>query len=189
MPEKSSAKTKLIPVAVHSKHVNLTKKQERFLREYVKGYKPREAALRAGYSKRMAARANSELLSLPHMVARLEEIEEEIRERNKVTEDYFVAELKAINEAEDSKGKRINRTSDRIAALALLAKITGHIKEKPVDQKDNNFEKIELIMHDSIPKFLTVHKDNIAAISLYMKYHFCILEDFIHDTMYKMELI
>jgi len=37
--------------------------------------------------------------------------------------------------------------------------------------------------------FLTVHKDNIAAIKLYYKYHFCILEDFIHDTMYKMELI
>jgi len=47
--------------------------------------------------------------------------------RNAITQDYFVEKLKEI--IEDKKV----RPSERIGALQLLAKITGHIKEKPIE--------------------------------------------------------
>lgn len=44
--------------------------------------------------------------------------------RNTVTQDYFINKLKEIIEDKNTK------SSDKISALTLLARITGHIKEK-----------------------------------------------------------
>lgn len=44
--------------------------------------------------------------------------------RNTITQDYFITKLKDIIEDKDSK------TADKISALTLLARVTGHIKEK-----------------------------------------------------------
>ena len=49
--------------------------------------------------------------------------------RNAVTQDYFVENLKRIIEDKNTK------TSDKIQALQLLARITGHIKEKSVESQ------------------------------------------------------
>lgn len=44
--------------------------------------------------------------------------------RNTITQDYFINKLKDIVDDKDTK------SSDKISALNLLARITGHIKEK-----------------------------------------------------------
>jgi len=54
-------------------------------------------------------------------------MQEIIAFRNSITQDYFIEKLKDI--IEDKKSK----TSDRINALNLLARITGHIKERNID--------------------------------------------------------
>lgn len=48
--------------------------------------------------------------------------------RNTVTQDYFVRHLKQIIESTDKEVKH----SDRISALSLLARITGHIKDATI---------------------------------------------------------
>jgi hypothetical protein len=49
--------------------------------------------------------------------------------RNEVTQDYFIQRLKDI--VEDSYSSK----TERIAALNLLARITGFIKERTPEQK------------------------------------------------------
>lgn len=44
--------------------------------------------------------------------------------RNTITQDYFVNKLKEIIDDKNAK------TSDKISALTLLARVTGHIREK-----------------------------------------------------------
>lgn len=51
-------------------------------------------------------------------------MEEIISFRNCITQDYFVNKLKDIIEDKHT------RVKEKIDALALLARITGHIKEK-----------------------------------------------------------
>lgn len=125
----------LVPVIPTRQHIFITKKQEQFLQEYVKDYKGKEAAIRSGYQRKLANSISNKLLSMPHIQKRLDEIEEDVRLRNNVEVDYFITNLKGINEEKDNKGKYTTRNSDRISALALLAKITGHLKEKPTDNK------------------------------------------------------
>jgi len=47
--------------------------------------------------------------------------------RNAITQDYFIEKLKEIIEDKSIK------PSERISALQLMARITGHIKERPVE--------------------------------------------------------
>lgn len=51
-------------------------------------------------------------------------MQELIAFRNVITQDYFIDKLREIIENDDTKVK------EKIDALALLARITGHIKEK-----------------------------------------------------------
>lgn len=44
--------------------------------------------------------------------------------RNTITQDYFINKLKEIIEDKDTK------QADKISALTLLARVTGHIREK-----------------------------------------------------------
>lgn len=102
----------------------MTRKQRKFYSEYIKDYIPREAALRAGYSKKTASQIANELLNKEQGKLYIESIEKELAERNKITQDYFVTKLKDIIETRGEK------TSDKLNALGLLAKLTGHLNDK-----------------------------------------------------------
>lgn len=106
----------------------ITRKQKRFVEEYMKDKRPKEAAHRAGYSIRRANQAARNLLKKQEVRDYMALLEEEAQERNHVTQDYFIVKLKEIIEGN-------SRPNEKTNALALLARITGHVKERPVETK------------------------------------------------------
>ncbi|TAL62103.1 MAG: hypothetical protein EPN88_13880 [Bacteroidetes bacterium] len=109
----------------------MTRKQKRAITLYTtNGYNGTEAFIEAGYSRRSATKIACAMLQKPSVLKYLEYIEKENAERNKVTRDYFVVKLKEI--IEDKKSK----ANEKIGGLALLAKVTGHIKEAPADTRN-----------------------------------------------------
>lgn len=107
----------------------LTGKQKKFVEEYLIDYNRIKALRRAGYKSERPDKLAKELLDKPQIQAYLLEAEEEAKDRNNVTRDYFVLNLKDIIESD-------GRTSDRISALLLLARVTGHIKEASPENKN-----------------------------------------------------
>lgn len=65
------------------------------------------------------------MLKKPEIQTAIQYSQDLISFRNTITQDYFVNKLKDIIEDKHTK------SSDRISALGLLARITGHIKDKP----------------------------------------------------------
>lgn len=107
----------------------MTVKQQRFVEEYLKDFKLVEAARRAGYSKRTAKDIAQALLKKPEILALVEEKQQEIRDQNNITRDYYIQKLRKIVDDTDSRNNEITN------ALTLMAKITGHIKEVASDTK------------------------------------------------------
>ena len=74
----------------------VTRKQKRFVQEYITDYRPKDAAIRAGYKIKNAAKVAYDLLNKTHISQYLEVLEKDAAERNKVTKDYLVTNLKKI---------------------------------------------------------------------------------------------
>lgn len=64
------------------------------------------------------------LMKKPEIQQAIEYMQEIISFRNTITQDYFISELKKIIEDKHCKIR------DKIDALSLLARITGHLKDK-----------------------------------------------------------
>lgn len=107
----------------------LSKKQQAFVDHYFMTNSPREAVIKAGYSKRTAYKQAYKLLSDPKVSMAIELNQKAITLRNHIDQDYFVTHLKKVVEA------KLTKNSDKIAALSLLARITGFIKERAPDAK------------------------------------------------------
>lgn len=74
----------------------LTDKQIRFCEEYLIDLNATQAAIRAGYSQRTAGSIGDENLKKPEIKARIEFLQAELAERNKVKADDVIQELKAL---------------------------------------------------------------------------------------------
>lgn len=74
----------------------LIAKRERFSREYVIDLNCTKAAIRAGYSKKTAYSIGESLLKNIEVKARVKELQAEIAERNKLSADEVIAELRAL---------------------------------------------------------------------------------------------
>ncbi|MBD0822624.1 terminase small subunit [Aestuariibaculum marinum] len=74
----------------------LSPKREMFCQEYVVDYNATQAAIRSGYSERTARSQGQRLLTKADISARIEELKEEIKERNKITIDECVQMLTAM---------------------------------------------------------------------------------------------
>lgn len=107
----------------------LTKRQQMFVDKYLETGSPYEAAVYARYSKKSAYSRAYQLLSTPKVAKAIELGQKALRLRNNITQDYFVTNLKKIIENNYSK------TSDKISALTLLARVTGFIKERAPEAK------------------------------------------------------
>jgi len=107
----------------------LTRRQQIFVDRYLESGAPYKAALAAGYSPKSAYKHAYKLLATPKIRKAIEIHQKALRLRNKVTQDYFVTNLKKIVDSNFAK------ISDRIAALSLLARVTGFIKEKAPESK------------------------------------------------------
>lgn len=108
---------------------SLPRKIRRFVEIYALTDNPVKAIEASGYSVKSAYSRAYALLQKPE-VRRAIEIERNIiRERYNITQEYFVDKLKAIIE------NKFTKVSEKISALTLLARITGHIKERPPEAK------------------------------------------------------
>lgn len=74
----------------------LNSRQERFAQEYVKDFNSTQAAVRAGYAERSAKVTASRLLTNANVQARVEELANEVTERNNITIDQVVNEYAKI---------------------------------------------------------------------------------------------
>jgi phage terminase small subunit len=107
----------------------LNKKQRKFVEEYVLSQSPYKAAVNAGYSPKRAYTTAARLFQKPEIKKAIDALQYEVRMRHNIDRDYFIVHLKKIVE------DKFNKTSDKISALTLLARITGHIKERPPEAK------------------------------------------------------
>ena len=74
----------------------LTSKQEKFCEEYMIDLNATEASIRAGYSKNTAAEIGCENLTKPHIQKRITKLKQKVSDRNEVTVDMVLGELKKI---------------------------------------------------------------------------------------------
>jgi len=77
-------------------NTQMTKKWQRFCREYINDYKQEKAALRAGYSKRTARSIASELMQKPEILAEIETLENDLRKKYEATADRVIKELSRL---------------------------------------------------------------------------------------------
>lgn len=74
----------------------LTRKQQRFVEEYLIDLNAAQAAIRAGYSAKTAKEIGYELLTKPHVRARVDEALAERSRRTGINQDRVVRELARI---------------------------------------------------------------------------------------------
>ena len=111
----------------------MTGKQARFCEEYILDFNATQAAIRAGYSPKTAHQIGCENLKKPEVQARIKAFQSAARERNKVTLDGLIADLKrlrdeafenksygAVKGSLDLMGRMIGAYSNRIEATARV---------------------------------------------------------------------
>lgn len=74
----------------------LTDREEAFVREYIKDFKPKEAARRAGYDHVRASAAASALLKRPRVKQAIKLHKDALARRSNITQDRIVQELARI---------------------------------------------------------------------------------------------
>jgi len=102
----------------------LTAKQETFLAEYLKDRNGTQAALRAGYSPKVAHQVATNNLKHPVIASKIRELSARARESAAVTPEFVLRELKNVAEQEDVA------QSTKVRALELLAKHLGMLEDR-----------------------------------------------------------
>jgi phage terminase small subunit len=101
----------------------LTRKQQRFIEEYLKDSNGTQAAIRAGYSKKTANEQAARLLAKVSVKETLEKKIKKQADRSEVTVQRVVDGLIEIAEMGEQEGARVN-------AFAFLGKWLGMHKDK-----------------------------------------------------------
>lgn len=104
----------------------LTAKQARFVEEYLRDSNGTQAAARAGFSRKSAARQAVDLLHNPHVRAQIEKRQAKIQEQTGDTVERIIRELQehrerameigdlgAANRAVELRGKHLKMFADR----------------------------------------------------------------------------
>ncbi len=98
----------------------LTAKQKMFCEEYLLDFNATQAAIRAGYSKRSAASMGEENMRKHQIAKRIHHLLVLRNMKTRIKAERVVQELAKIAFAKDGV-----KTSDRIKALGMLAKLMG----------------------------------------------------------------
>jgi phage terminase small subunit len=130
--------------------VGLTKRQQRFVEEYLIDLNATQAAIRAGYSPNSARDIGSENLTKPHIRARVDEALAERSKRTGINADRVVRELARIafvNAADvinfDSATLSENASEDDTAAIAS-------VKVKTIPTQEGEGVECEIRLADKI---------------------------------------
>lgn len=89
-------------------------RHEQFIAEYVKDWNARAAAIRVGYDENSAAAAGKALLERPEVQARIAQERADIAQRNRVTVDWLIAELRREIDTARTKKKRVYYKGDLV---------------------------------------------------------------------------
>lgn len=119
----------------------LTKKQERFVEEYLVDLNATQAAIRAGYSAKTAETIGYENLRKPQIQAVIQKAMDQRSKRMAITQDRVLDEIGkvAFHEAADYADAEL-KYSSKLKALELLGKHMGLFDGKSAkqEQPENN---------------------------------------------------
>ena len=104
----------------------MTRKQQRFIDEYLIDLNATQAAIRAGYSERTAKQMGTENLAKPALAAAIKAAMDDLAARTAITQERVIAMLQESREDAREAGQH----SAAIKAAELLGKLTGHFTEK-----------------------------------------------------------
>ena len=96
--------------------MQLTKRQKRFCREYLKDLNGTQAAIRAGYSKRSANEQAARMLAKDSIKACVAAEMAQRAKRTEITADYVLRGIREVVEAKNVKH------TDRLKGLELLGR-------------------------------------------------------------------
>lgn len=102
----------------------LTSLQEKFLEEYLKDRNGKQAAIRAGYSPKVAGSIAVKNLQNPVIASKIREISARAIQRSEVDASFVIRELKKVAEQEDVA------QSTKVRALELIAKHLGMLEDR-----------------------------------------------------------
>lgn len=78
--------------------MNITKKQQKFVDEYLLDLNATQAAIRSGYSEKSASRIAIELLNKTHVAEAIQKAQSKRQKRTQVTSDYVLSRLVEIDQ-------------------------------------------------------------------------------------------
>ena len=105
-------------------------RRERFAQEFVKDLNQTKAAERAGY--KCPHVKGSQLMAIPEVAARIKALQSAVAERNQVTVDEIVKNLRDSRQrAHDNK-----QISAAVQAEAIVAKVTGNWLDRYTDETE-----------------------------------------------------
>lgn len=127
------------------KEVKLNPRQEQFVQELAKGTTQRQAYLLAypnskKWKPETVDSKSSILANSGKVLARLEELQREIEERNSVSRDVVIEQLKKLGFTEIPA--RNVRASDKLKALEIIVRIMGYDKQTMEDLAGESHEHV-----------------------------------------------
>ena len=108
-------------------------KQKNFCREYLKDFNAKQAALRCGYSSKMAKYQAYKILQMPNVRLFLKSLKSEHIEKAQLTFEAVINEIQLIAFA-IADGEFI-KTADKLKALELLGRNLGMFSDKDLAQQ------------------------------------------------------
>ena len=111
----------------------LIKRHRLFVEEYLIDLNATQAAIRAGYSKKTANEQGARLLANVSIQKYIEEQQKKRQERNKITQDMIIDELRKLGFAEIDTDSL--KPADKLKALELIARMLG--LDKPKENGNN----------------------------------------------------
>lgn len=126
-------------------------KQERFCQEYLIDGDATKAAIRAGYAKRSAASIGCDLLKHPEVLACLDKLKAELKERTMVKAEEVIAELWNVGRCRLDQLAQWDQHGNII--LTPSGDLPDHVKSAVLSIKrvDNDSGgSVEVKMHDKV---------------------------------------
>lgn len=126
----------------------LTRKQERFCREYLIDHNATQAAIRTGYSADSARQIGSENLSKLNISKRIEQLEQKLGEAVNITRAEIRRDLQSIIDNPDAT------FSVRLRAIELKGKMIGAFAGKDEGADDDDMLMIEPQLYEMLEKLV-----------------------------------
>lgn len=141
----------------------LTPMQQLFVREYLKDYNGKQAAIRAGYSEVSAHSTASTILTYPNVIAELNRLQKKLNDKVEVTAERVMEELVKMGFSD------IHNFVDNDWKLRNLEEIgedkTGAIKSVEIEENTIQFDggerttkNIKFKLHDKIRALESIAK-------------------------------